>query len=114
MTRGAVAKVLGKSIATVRRLEGVELFPRRDARGIYGFDPSEVVALAERFERSEVTSARGAWLDRDRARVHTFGRSSGNRCHESRTRSGEREALRKENAELRRALHRLCSAIERE
>jgi len=47
MTRQQVAKRLGKSLATVRRLEGVRLNPIRDARGVYQFDPDEVEALAE-------------------------------------------------------------------
>ena len=42
LTRSQVAKRLGKSIATIRRMEGTELFPTRDARGVYRFDPKEV------------------------------------------------------------------------
>jgi len=56
LTRSGVAKRLGKSIATVRRMEGVELFPRRDERGVCRFDPDEV----ERVARGERSPRRGA------------------------------------------------------
>lgn len=42
MTRSQVAQRIGRSIATVRRLEGVELHPVRDATGVYLFDPADV------------------------------------------------------------------------
>jgi len=47
MTRRQVAKRLGKSLATVRRLEGNRLHPVRDVRGVHHFDPDEVEALAQ-------------------------------------------------------------------
>lgn len=49
LTRSGVAKRLGKSIATVRRMEGAELHPIRDARGVLRFSVGEVerVACAE-------------------------------------------------------------------
>ena len=46
LTRSDVAKRLGKCIATVRRMEGVELHPVRDERGVNRFDPDEVEAAA--------------------------------------------------------------------
>jgi len=46
LTRSGVAKRLGKSLATVRRMEGVELHPTRDERGVHHFDPEEVEAVA--------------------------------------------------------------------
>jgi hypothetical protein len=46
MTRAHVARRLGKSIATVRRLEGTELHPKVDDRGVNQFDPNEVERLA--------------------------------------------------------------------
>lgn len=46
MTRSAVAKALGRSVATVRKLEGVKLFPERNDAGTWLFDPEEVKALA--------------------------------------------------------------------
>lgn len=46
LTRVQVARRLGKSIATVRRLEGSQLHPRRDASGVLRFDDAEVHRLA--------------------------------------------------------------------
>lgn len=48
LTRAQVAKRLGRSIATVRRLEGVALHPVLDSDGIHRFDPDEVERVAER------------------------------------------------------------------
>ena len=48
LTRSQVARRIGRSLATVRRLEGKELHPRPDARGVNRFDPGEVDALADR------------------------------------------------------------------
>ena len=71
LTRSAVAARLGRSIATVRRLEGVHLHPRRDASGVYRFDRDEVehLALAIRSGRRTLAGtphSRGwkGWLDR--------------------------------------------------
>jgi hypothetical protein len=58
LTRSQVAKRLGKSIATVRRLEGVHLFPRKDRRGVHWFEEYEVEALA-RSIRSGLSLPRG-------------------------------------------------------
>lgn len=46
LTRMQVARRLGKSVATVRRLEGHSLNPVRDGRGIHRFHPEEVERLA--------------------------------------------------------------------
>lgn len=46
LTRSGVAKRLGKSIATVRRLENVSLHPVRDARGVLRFSEAEVEQVA--------------------------------------------------------------------
>jgi hypothetical protein len=54
MTRTEVARYLGKSVATVRRAEGVHLHPRRDDRGVHRFAPAEVRALAQAIRRGEV------------------------------------------------------------
>ncbi len=48
MTRVEVARYCAVSVATVRRLEGKKLFPRKDCRGVHVFERDEVVA----FERS--------------------------------------------------------------
>lgn len=55
MTRREVAKRLGKSVAAVRRLEGVHLHPARDSRGVHRFDEDDVEALAERVASGEVS-----------------------------------------------------------
>jgi len=52
LTRSQVAARLGRSLATVRRLEGTELHPAKDGRGINRFDAQEVQALAQRLARS--------------------------------------------------------------
>ena len=54
MTRQQVAKRLRKSLATVRRLEGVRLHPIQDGRGVHRFDPAEVEALAKDIEQGNV------------------------------------------------------------
>jgi len=54
MTRQQVAKRLGKSLATVRRLEGVRLRPLQDSRGVHHFDPDEVEALARDIDSGSV------------------------------------------------------------
>lgn len=48
LTRSQVANRLGKSIATVRRMEGTELHPRRSPEGVNLFDPVEVAEVARR------------------------------------------------------------------
>jgi ribosome-binding protein aMBF1 (putative translation factor) len=50
--RAQVAKRIGKSVATVRRLEGIELFPTLDEGGAHRFDAAEVEALAARMDRA--------------------------------------------------------------
>ena len=62
LTRSGVAKLLRRSVATVRRLEGHELFPRRDARGVHRFDESEVAEVAHRLRGGNLDAARGRWL----------------------------------------------------
>lgn len=56
MTRREVAERLGKSVAAVRRIEGILLHPTRDARGVHHFDDHEVEALAERIRLGDVSS----------------------------------------------------------
>jgi len=47
MTRSEVAKAIGRSIATVRRMEGNELNLDVDWKGVHWFDEEEVEAVAE-------------------------------------------------------------------
>jgi hypothetical protein len=46
LTRAQVAARLGKSIATVRRMEGIELHPRKGTDGVHRFNPVEVATVA--------------------------------------------------------------------
>ena len=55
MTRQQVAQRLGKSVATVRRIEGVLLHPTVDSRGTHRFDDDEVEALAHDIQSGKVT-----------------------------------------------------------
>jgi archaellum component FlaD/FlaE len=55
LTRSQVAKRLGKSVATVRRIEGVLLAPVQDARGVYRFNADDVDDLARDIARGEVS-----------------------------------------------------------
>jgi hypothetical protein len=48
LSRIEVARRIGKSVATVRRLEGVELHPRRDSSGVHRFSLDEVERLAKK------------------------------------------------------------------
>lgn len=63
LTRSGVAKRLGRSIATVRRLEGRELFPVVDARGVHRFPDDQVHRLQARLRAGDrLSGARGDWL----------------------------------------------------
>lgn len=67
LTRAQVARRLGRSIATVRRLEGSVLHPTRDHRGVYRFDDAEVAKLARDRRLSpregDGASARSGWFE---------------------------------------------------
>lgn len=52
--RKQVAQRLGKSVATVRRLEGVLLHPTVDSTGKHRFDSDEVEQLAGGIQRGEI------------------------------------------------------------
>jgi len=49
---------LGKSLATVRRLEGVLLHPTQDSQGVHRFDRDEVEMLARDVEEGRLVLAR--------------------------------------------------------
>jgi hypothetical protein len=52
LTRSEVARRIGRSVATVRRMEGRSLHPESGPRGVRNFDPDEVDYVAERIARS--------------------------------------------------------------
>jgi hypothetical protein len=54
ITRAQAAKILGWGYNTVKRREGVDLHPVRDAHGVFWFREEEVRALARRLQQSEV------------------------------------------------------------
>jgi len=73
LTRAEVARRLGKSIATVRRLEYRALFPVRDERGVLRFAESDVERLRNA-PASIKPFARSPWFERnvlERARRST-------------------------------------------
>lgn len=60
LTRAEVAKALGCSIPTVRRMEGTTLHPLQDADGVHRFAPLEVLQVVrERGARALDTSKEG-------------------------------------------------------
>ena len=66
ITRGEVAKLLGKSVATVRRMEGSELHPTVDTKGVNRFAPDDVARVAAQKQKSSRTTTRSSrteWFD---------------------------------------------------
>jgi hypothetical protein len=73
LTRRQVAAILQKSVATVRRLEGHVLHPRRDARGTHWFESEEI----DRLQTEPSITARWAsskWLRERRRTAESSGR----------------------------------------
>lgn len=54
-TRVQLAKLLGCSVSSVRRLEGKELSPRKDKHGVWYFDAEDIDDLVRR-RRGRITS----------------------------------------------------------
>ncbi|HKO46071.1 MAG TPA: hypothetical protein VJV79_00020 [Polyangiaceae bacterium] len=106
MTRKQVAQRLGKSIATVRRIEGLLLHPRQDARGVRRFDPRAVEALAKDVAEGTVSLV----PDLPSRWVSDHARDDANECERCVVLTASIEQLRTELDEQRRE-HRL--AIER-
>jgi hypothetical protein len=52
LTRIQVARRLGKSLSTVRRLEGTQLHPQVDHAGVHRFDQTEVDQMAAKIRQS--------------------------------------------------------------
>jgi len=67
MTRQQVAKRLGKSLVTVRRLEGGCLHPRQDSRGVHHFRSEEVEALARDVEQGRISLWEELWQEHEHA-----------------------------------------------
>ncbi|MCG8421048.1 MAG: hypothetical protein MJE77_24260 [Proteobacteria bacterium] len=61
LTRSQVADYLGVSVSTVRRMEGGELHPTTDERGVRHFDPEEVLKVAQSIQSATV-SQKGSGL----------------------------------------------------
>lgn len=55
LTRSEVAHHLGVSITTVRRMEGHQLHPSTDARGVHVFERAEVLVILEKRAQKPVT-----------------------------------------------------------
>ena len=125
LTRGQVAKRLGKSIATVRRMEGGALHPKQDLNGIFRFDPTEVERVLRQPSRASAQPAmsrRSEWFESEVAtRDHSYemsaierggeeerGREEGRlkaeerRASEERVRRATEEAVREEFARRER------------
>jgi hypothetical protein len=108
LTRSQVARKLGKSVATVRRMEGVELNPVRDERCFHRFDEREVALVARRIAENggrrhncEDGHLGRFILERKLVDAHSDLVAIGNSSF------GESYRLRRQNRELRTALQRL-------
>lgn len=107
LTRSQVARRLGKSIATVRRIEGVLLRPVQDAHGVHRFDADEVDALAEDIVQGTVS----LWAELQGDNDSDDG-SPGllqRRCADAEAKAAK---LQRENAALREFALKLCSSDE--
>jgi hypothetical protein len=63
LTQIEVARRLGKSVATVRRLEGTLLHPHRDTVGVNRFDPKEIECLvAAKSDSTNAGAHRSTWF----------------------------------------------------
>jgi hypothetical protein len=122
LKRSHVAKRLGRRLATVRRLEGVELHPIIDGDGVHLFDEAEVEQIAARVRRvpsdngsvaSPNTHARSAWLKAELAR--RARKDDEDREHAARLQAqrAELEALDRQRAEERDRLQRIRENEER-
>jgi len=97
LTRADAARILGKTVSTVRRLEGEVLFPVRDERGVYWFERGAVERIAERIRDGRIRCARSEYLKTTQAR--------------RRRGKGELSKARRENDRLRRANSRLAERV---
>jgi hypothetical protein len=103
LTRSQVARRIGRSVATVRRMEGRSLHPGHGPRGARIFDPDEVEDVAERIARS------GRALDDDQRDFIEQCDFAG-RIADGERRSGIDAQLRKALLEVARLKHLLRQA----
>jgi hypothetical protein len=109
MTRKQVADRLGRSLATVRRLEGTLLHPHRDVRGVHHFDREEVEALARDLDAGSVSLRREQALPIDDGESRRADDAECARC------TGLQEQVDTLNAELeaiRRSHRREVESLE--
>lgn len=92
----------------MRRLEGHELFPWRDARGVYRFEEAEVERVRQQLQRGSVGAAKGGWLSRGR---RVSGRQQWNCSSQSLLPVVELEKLQAENVQLRADLESLLDEL---
>lgn len=102
LTRAQVAKRLGRSIATVRRLEGSELRPWRDARGVHRFALADVERVLVR-RAAGLPSAASAGLVESGRRVASTRTTASTDCGASESSAVER---------LTQIQHQLLEALE--
>jgi hypothetical protein len=110
MTRQQVAKRLGKSLATVRRLEGVRLRPTQDSRGVHHFDPDEVEALARDIDSGSVA----LWQELRPGFRDSAAADHGNECDCCAELEQEADALRDLLEQQRLTHRRELTALEAE
>jgi hypothetical protein len=60
LTRSQVAKRIGRSVSSVRRMEFTALNPVADERGVFRFDADEVEALAKQLRQTAPSQRRPA------------------------------------------------------
>ncbi len=114
LTRRQVAARLGKSVATVRRIEGILLAPTRDHRGVHRFIAGDVDHLVAAVARGEVHLSREVWktydAEADGSDWRHWPRFGG---HESGPddASNELARLRRENRALERRVQELEAEI---
>jgi hypothetical protein len=122
ITRKQVARRIGKSIATVRKMEGVSLHPNPDAKGVHWFDEEEVEAVVEHIaftgralEGVTWPCARGAYESgghrrhsRAASKVNSAGIATTRRAEEL---EAELRQLRTNHAAWKQRLDRACARL---
>lgn len=113
LTRAEVARRLGKSIATVRRLEYRVLYPARDERGVLRFDEADV-DRARRDPDALRFYARSRWFE-ERVRDDAQRRReipTGSRRSSRKNRAGTAELSVQLADDLQAALYKLVLSFD--